>query len=45
MCSFICKDLPVFVPLKAGEQISCRMVKTEFAAEGEQETGLISTGK
>lgn len=42
---FICKVLPVFISLKTDEQISCRMAKTEFAAEGEQETNLISAEK
>lgn len=45
MCSFACKVFPIFVSLKTDEHFSCRMVKTEFAAEGEEEPGLISAEK
>lgn len=37
--------MPVFISLKTGEEISRRMLKTELAAEGGQETCLISAEK
>lgn len=42
---FVCKVLPVFISLKNDERISYRMVKTELAAEAEQEISLISAQK
>lgn len=46
MFCFICKVLPVFISVNTDEQIlSCRMIKNEFAAEGEQESGLTSAEK